>query len=194
MLTQVQQSELAQAARLASAESQAERVIQQQQRQHEQPVEDIQRDANRRITGKGKHTTTPTATPQKDKEPRFGTPPRQRPLPPTPAFPLNPVQLPPPDTGASSSSSAPAPKAKAKAKARSTSKGTKKEADKPEDPPRKTRAGRSSSPQPTQAAPATRSRSRAKSETTAAEQLAPSVIGIQKLREEMEQAKKFKKK
>ena len=35
MLTQVQQSELAQAARLASAESQAERVIEQQQRQHE---------------------------------------------------------------------------------------------------------------------------------------------------------------
>ena len=34
MLTQVQQSELAQAARLASAESQAERVIQQQQRRH----------------------------------------------------------------------------------------------------------------------------------------------------------------
>ena len=66
MLTQVQQSELAQAARLASAESQAERVIQQQQRQHEKQVEDIQRDANRRITGKGKHTTTPTATPQKD--------------------------------------------------------------------------------------------------------------------------------
>ena len=38
-LTQVQQSELAQAARLASAESQAERVIQQQQRQHEKQVE-----------------------------------------------------------------------------------------------------------------------------------------------------------
>ena len=191
MLTQVQQSELAQAARLASAESQAERVIQQQQRQHETQVEDIQRDANRRITGKGKHTTTPTATPQKDKEPRFGfeTPPRQEPLPPSPPFPFNPVQLPPSDTGASSSSSAPAPKAKAKAKAMATSrKGTKKEADKPEDPPRKTRAGRSSSPQPTQAAPATRSRSRAQSET-AAKQLAPSVIGIQKLREEMEQAK-----
>ena len=160
-------------------------------------MDDIQRDANRRITGQGKHTTTPTGTPQKDKEPRlFGPPPPQRPLPLTPVFPFNPVQLPPPDTSASSSSSAPAPKAKAKAKAMATSgsrstsrKGTNKEGDKPEYPPRKTTAGRSSSPQPTQAAPATRrSRSRAQSET-AAEQLAPSVIGIQKLREEMEQAK-----
>ena len=56
----------------------------------------------------------------------------------------------------------------------------------------KTRAGRSSSPQPTQTMQATRSRSRAQSET-AAKQLAPSVIGIQKLREEMEQAKKKNK-
>ena len=72
MLTQVQQSELVQAARLASAESQAERVIQQQQRQHKQKkVEYIQRDANRRITGQGNHTTTPTATPQKDKAPHL---------------------------------------------------------------------------------------------------------------------------
>ena len=35
MLKQMQQSELAQAARLASAESQSERAIHQQQRQHD---------------------------------------------------------------------------------------------------------------------------------------------------------------
>ena len=55
ILLQVQQSELAQAARLASTESQAERAIQQQERQHLRQVEDIQRDAQRRITGKGKN-------------------------------------------------------------------------------------------------------------------------------------------
>ena len=55
ILLQVQQSELAQAARLASTESQAERAIQQQERQHLRQVEDIQRDAQRRITGQGKN-------------------------------------------------------------------------------------------------------------------------------------------
>jgi len=161
-----QQSEIAQVARLASTESQAERRRQQQQRQHEQQVEDIQRDANRRITGKGKHKTAPVDSPSPTAKAKTSPPMEAQPLPPTPAFPLNPVQLPPPDTGASSSSSAPAPKAKAKAKAMATSrKGTKKEADNPEGLTRKTRAGRSASPEPEHAGKGedNRSRSRAKS-------------------------------
>ena len=55
ILTQVQHSELAQAAWLASAENQSERDIQQKERQHLRQVEDIQRDATRRITGQGKN-------------------------------------------------------------------------------------------------------------------------------------------
>ena len=104
----MQQSELAQAARLASTESQAEHAIQQQEGQHIRQVEDIQRDAQRRITGKGKNKAE-TDDSQRPASKAKASPKQQAALPPT-SFPINPVQLPQADTGASSSSSAPAPK------------------------------------------------------------------------------------
>ena len=187
MLKQSQHQELQQAARLASVETQAEAFIRRQTQQHKQELADVVKDANRQITQKGKHTTVSEPQP-KMKSPKV--------TPSAPAIsPINPVPLPPPQTqSSSSSSSAPAPKAPSP-KARSSSrKGTKKETDNPEAPPRKTRQGRSASPGAAQPETTGRSRSRAASDTTSTRtQLAPSVIGIQKVREELEQAKNRKK-
>ena len=184
----MQQSEPAQAARLASTGPQAERAIPQQERQHAREVEDIQRGATRRITGQGKHTAEADDSQCQVCIAKASTK-QQAALPPT-SFPIKPVALPPADTGASSSSSAPAPTTKAKGergrpKTKTAATCTQHEADKPEDPPRKTRAGRSALPEPTQTTEdntrRSRSRSRAKSASTYKYTATPSKITLQPL-------------
>ena len=189
VLKRAQHQELQQAAKLASTETQAEAVIRKQAQQH---AEEIRKERfktpspNTRLA-KSKHPTTPTGTPSPQKEARL----EQISTPNT--SPINPVPLPPPQTQASSSLSAPTPKARAKPIS-SSRKGTNKKLATQKHRPEKTRQGRSASPQATQPETTGRSRSRAESDTTRTrKQLAPSVIGIQKVREELEQAKNNKK-
>jgi hypothetical protein len=212
VLQQASNMEMGAAAQLASVESQAERHINQKQQEHNREIaavksqeqhtyrkeiEEFEQDAQRQIHHKGKHSTTPTSTPEKNKKSKTdpqGALPMYSHLNPAPA-------LPTPSTGASSSSTPAAAAPKTKAKASPTagqSSASSSSTAAPKAKVKATRKARSSSPErtPEQEEPTTsRSRSRAKSEDTATrtKQIPPSQIGIQKLREELEHAKNNKK-
>ena len=67
----INQQQQEHARQIASIEAQAEQAFTEQQKAHRKQMEDFEQDAQRQIHHKGKHSTTPTMTSEKDKKPKL---------------------------------------------------------------------------------------------------------------------------